>query len=342
MISFFEASIVNEPTGGQGLLVTATFDDASAPPIYDDDPTSPVGCEVRLYGGWPPSHANAGLLTFHAEDDTPIMPPCTLVPGEGYQCIANAGSLGPPDAISSDGGGLATLTHFGAFTSDDIGRYLEIRGAGLDNDGTFPVVAVSAAAGRITYVNQTALSLPVPMGSTFEVRAGAGPIPGTIEPGYLEDDDGITVVVEGSAAWVPLAAGTSVGARFALSSSSAVAMQTIDVTVSAPLVLSCAVGDCGDTPSHSLVLLETSDGPVAGLPPHVMPVPVTRRVVAWCMTPAATVTIPAAVMDLVRGAGATRIQTTFARARVTSVTDASGRQTTRIAVGHAMLGFTTP
>jgi hypothetical protein len=173
--------------------------------------------------------------------------------------------------------------------------------------------------------------------------AAAGPIPSAPDPGFLADDSTITVahtmgggnhVANFSLASAP---GT-VGDDFTLDASSLTNLVNPPRT-GAAITYTCATNCAGANASGSLVNIETTDAPLAGLSPFALPPPVTKKVQIRCSAlGSGTITIPAAYSAKLMASGATRIQSTFMRGALLS---SANPPVTGVA-GHAIVGFTAP
>ena len=339
---------------GQGLQVTMAFHDGSMLPApVMEEQAGPLGCKAWQYTPAQAAHASLGqgegavTLTFTGGTSPatpPAMPPCSFAAGAGYRCT---------DFTTGSGGGViaAGAADTATFTDVDVtytaanalGRYLRITGATMDvNNGVFPITGVTAPS-TVTYVNAARVAELLPGSANHINVAGAGAIPGVIDPGFLADDAALTFThVAGGGNHVPaftlMTTGPGhLGDDFTLDPAT-VALITHLPTTGAELPFVCATGCSPDSAPESVVEIITTDAPVAGLAPSVMPAPIGKQVRIRCAAAATgTITVPAAYSARLTSAGATRIQATFTR----GVTLAWPEPPVTGLVGHAITAFTT-
>lgn len=358
VVSMYEASVQGMSQLGQGLEVSVRFslDAEATPPSYDDTPGSVFGCKV--WEQTPPFaevFLDEGTVQISPADTTPAIPPCTFTATEGYVCIGGSGA-GGTIALLSAPQGLWTLTDPEIVNaSKHTGRYLRITGAQTAaNNGLFPVIS-SASVDTVVFINlnpsasqETLLST-----ATFAFIAGMGPIPGMPDPGFLNDDEEITVALtpggngDFDAFSTTFDAGVNgVGDDFLLNIASQEIINAMP-TDSSAFTIGCegAGGICGSAMGTSIEIV-TTDGVIPpGAPAYFLPSPLSKRVTIRCSALNTTeLQVPTEVSTFLQTSGATRIKTSFARFGFKQVTNAPASlpATTTIYVGHVIHGYTTP
>lgn len=355
-ISIQEVTIQGIPQLGQGLQVTASFrnDAETNAPVLDEMPGSTLGCKVWEYT--PAEYADVGLdegvLSITAADGDPVLPPCAFVPTRGYVCIGGMGTGGTIALVNAVQGLWSYTDAELTDAAAQVGRYLAISGATMPaNNGTFPIVS-SVGANTVVFVNPNPTAVPetVPAAATWTTVAGAGPIPGTTDPGFLEDNDELTVELTSGGdghyeSFTRTFAAPGVGDDFTLDTASQSTITDIP-TDGTEFTLSCAGagGSCG-TSIGTVLTITTTDGVVPpGAPPYYVPPPATKVVEVRCAGIGTTSqTVPAAFSAYLMSSGATRIRTAFLRSNLQTVANTSLPQAgATIVAGHGVVGFTTP
>jgi hypothetical protein len=353
-VSIQEVNVNGIPQLGQGVQVSISFTDdlAAKAPSLDTMPGSAEGCKVWEYDTAPFGDAilNEGTVTITTEDGDPAIPPCVHT-GTSYACLGGAGA-GGDIAVVDAAMGLYSFTNAGITdAATQVGRYINISGAGTaTNNGAFPIVS-SVASSTVVYVNPGAAAETLPAGATYALVAGVGPIPGAADPGFLEDNDVVTIALTGGTNFEDFsgtidfpAGGGGAGDDFTLDTASQTTISSIPDDGS-EFTIGCdgAGGTCG-TAIGSILTITTTDGSTAGLPPYVMPAPATKRVSIRCAAIGATsITVEPEVSAYIMNSGATRIQAVFLRSNLTQ-----GQNTNlpvaryNLVAGHGTIGFTTP
>jgi hypothetical protein len=355
-IAVAEATVSGIPQLGQGVTIDIDFAGNDAvPPVFEEQPGSPLGCKAWEYT--PAQAAEPGLdegtVTLTVGDGAPVFPDCTYLPTRGYLC-RGANGVGGTIALVNAPQGLWSYTDDQITDATaEIGRYLNVSGAlTAANNGAFPIVA-AAPPNTVVFVNPNPAGMPetLPGAATFISIAGAGPIPGTNDPGFLEDDDELTVTLTtgGDGDFETFtrtftAAGGGVGDDFTLDTASDALIRDIPVDGSA-FSLSCeGTGGTCNTAIGGVLTLTTTDAPTAGLPPFVMPPPTTKQVRIRCaVIGSSTVEVTALASAYLMTAGATRIQASFLRANLqTAGNSGPVPADSNIVAGHAIAGYTNP
>lgn len=347
-IAITEVSVAGTPSLGQGLLITAAFENATTavPPVLEEMPGSPVGCRVWRYTAAEAVAAGIGLdegtLEITAADGSPVVPPCHFTSARGYACIDATGTGG---TISIVGGGAAAFTHPSLFaTSRQVGRYLEISGAVAPiNDGSFMVVA-APSANTVVFAAPGAVAETLPATATYAFVAGQGPIVGVADPGFLDDGDVLTVALTpGTGAdFEPFTTSADVGDDFTLSTEAQATIGALP-TDGRAFTLGCAgAGGTCNTALASVLSITTTDGPTAGTAFFEMPPATAQVTVVRCVALAGEITVPAAVSASLASSGATRIRASYLRVAMARVTSPSAPASTDVVLGHGVVGYTTP
>jgi hypothetical protein len=353
-VSLAEVSIQGIPQLGQGLNIDLRFAPDGTAPVFDDNPGSPTGCKVWVYDAAEATNTgqDEGTVSITSADGTPVIPPCVFTgPTTGYLCLGEAGTGG---TIAPIGGGAATFTSTSITdAASEVGRYLIISGAAMaGNNGAFPIVN-AAGANTVVIGNPGAAAETLPAAANFTAVAGQGPIPGAADPGFLEDDDDITIALTQGGAGDFESFSKSFGALggagddFTLGTASQTLINAIPSDGSA-FSLSCDTAGggtgCDAGAFGSLVAITTTDSPTAGLPPYSLPPPTTTETYLRCaVIGSATVNVPAEASAFLMTSGATRMQTTFLRANLqTAGNTGQVVANTNIVVGHTIAGFSNP
>lgn len=336
-----ELEISGVPALGDGTFINIGLelvDDITAP-SYDQMASSPFGCEAYEYT---PSEYAAIVGSDQGEiqltlDEGPAYPPCAYVPTQGYLCRGAAGSAG---VIAEIAASTFTLTNDAAgFTADDVGRYVVITGSDVpQNNGRWPIVA--ADADSITYINQSPdAAAEDPTAATYFTLAGAGP---ALQDDPIPDDAALTVSLtsggEGNVEDFELTV-DDIGDDFTLTPASEELINDVPLDGS-EFTITCdgEGGDCG-VAQATIVNITTTDGNVSGLPPYIMPAPVTKAVVVRCVILSASATVNADASAFLETSGATRVRTSVFR--VGSANENQDDAALSIAAGHGISGFTT-
>lgn len=193
-----------------------------------------------------------------------------------------------------------------------------------------------------------------PLNCSFSVERGtyacpALPAPGQAAPttAALVHETGVTISLapNGEGAFDRVEATLTPGAAFTLDDATNRTLQHLPLE-GQPVSLSCS--DCGSA-DVTIVRITTTDGDLTGATPVAMPAPKAKSVEIQCVAMGgSTVVIPAAAMKLLadthRLSPATRIRTAFMRDGLRLVTNQPPRAANQLvlAVGHGVLGFTTP
>ncbi|NUP06768.1 MAG: hypothetical protein HOW73_12000 [Polyangiaceae bacterium] len=349
LISIQDVAIHGAPELGHGLTVQIGFTPLRAPD-YEEVPGSPLGCKAWVYEVGDPDNGlpiatDEGKVMIGGLSPDPIE--CALLPDRGYVCPVEGGDA--PASILVIGNGLSSFTVTGDITFDEthVGKYLRLSGATTpSNVGSFPIVGLD---GDKTLLIAAPAAAQESFDASFEVLAGAGPIPGApVDP--LVGGETITVGIEPGGAehfdWVD--AEVTAGGAFELDDATAATLSSVPLD-GASVTFSCAGegGACGKSDA-TVVRVSTTDGDISGLPLFAMPTAVGRQVEIQCadLSDAGTITIPAEAMELLAAANGlspiTRVRTAFMRegVAVLSATEPLPPNPVRILVGHGVLGFT--
>jgi hypothetical protein len=330
---------------GQGLDLDARFVRLSEEPapVWEETPYSDDGCKV-----WSLSPAQAadrgrddGDLQFSG--GTPHIPSCLFSVGEGYICTSSIGTGGVLSVGPAPGTAVFT---YGAdlFGSAQLGNYLLIAGAAESaNNGVFPIIAVPSAY-TLTLAAPTVVAETLPASATWATRAAAGIVPGVADPGFLLDDDTITVRFSASAPnpiFASFEHSIDAGDDFTLDTPSTAILTSLPLSgVSFSVGCSGPAGHCGAANYTSLVI-RTTDASLAGVGPTAMPPPVSKSVVIRCGSATGTTrTVPSDAASFLTTSGATRVEARYARTN--RVTDGAPYARYAVDIGHAVAGYTTP
>jgi hypothetical protein len=316
-------------------------------PVVDTTNGTVFGCKVFEYT--PAQFAASlghdfGAMQVTTGDGSPVFPPCIFVPNAGYVCpdtatASTAGVIGPGPAT-----GVFTLTDLDVtYSAAVLGRYVQISGATTaSNNGAFPIVGFNGAApNTIAYANPFAVAETLPATGASVTVGGAGPIPQVAEGTFIEDDESYSLTFTSSDQTLASFTGTVGDAanHFNLDAASR-ALLTQPPPTGEAFTLRCDDGGaCGGDGIASVLNIQTTDAPVNPASPFSMPPPVTKAVLIRCTSAigGTEVTIPADVSDRLRLSGATRIQSTFARAQLITLTPANNSLT--YIAGTSEVGF---
>ncbi|QRO01843.1 hypothetical protein JRI60_23900 [Archangium violaceum] len=346
---------------GHGVSVLVDMSTAPRAPDHDDEPGRITGCKVWVYDieSDPPPRSAGDVGTLAIEGTSANLGPgCVFQDGAGYVCPtatgqgevvlehAAAGTGAPPNTARISIGGAA-------FGPDDSGRYLHLRGA-PGASGSFPIVSVTSATE--VRVAKAPGTNPAPSAGTYQVLAGAGPVPGTPAdeaPGDpLRDTDQVRVRItpgNDSPFHFPETTVAAIGGAFTPDTATLGLLDHVPLDGRA-FRLGCAGegGHCG-TAEFTIIQLQTTDGPTAGLSPFVLPPAKRRQVVLTCIQPGVSgfVDIPAEASALLARAHAaspiTRIRTALMRnGAVLTKNPTPPDNTVRVVAGHQLIGFTNP
>lgn len=360
-VQILETTIAGHPELGRGLRIDIDLVPLERAADFEEMPGSPLGCRAWIYelalGDTPPAGGDEGALTVTGTS-APV-PPCSFLPGSGYQCVASAGAAdatvlddsdGPPGLLPADTA-LVTITD-ATFTDADLGRWLTIVGSThAANDGTFPIVGVPAQPDRLVIANPAAATEPGAYPSTWRVSAGMGPAPGVSLDAIGDADLASVDLLPGGAGhfdWDPWSPPFPVdaGDAFTLDASTLDALTSGTIMSGGNAVtLSCsgAGGSCGAA-TGTMAAVTTTDADVAGTPDDYFPAPLERQVVISCIAigPAGTIVVPAPAMALLAGAAPTRIRASYSRVGVALGLTSTGYNNTNVFVGHGVIAFATP
>lgn len=372
----FEAKLLGAPSPApsntviaQGIqlgnAVLAATDLVAQHPDSTSPATVPTGCKIFEYT--PAQYlaslgVNEGAATVTVTQTAPaapVFPTCIFQAGAGYIC-PDTGSSGTAVGITLTGTGTgataaAILTlpsgHPATFTAEDIGRFVKFGGTSNPTlDASFNAFAI------VQVVSPTSVAIGLPLGTgtnipaltagTMTTLGGVGPSPAFAATGQLANDAMVTVsfntTAAGGGGHVPnfTISHGDVGDDFTISTAVATRMQSVPTNAALTLECNDTGASCG-TAIGTLVNIVSTDAPVTGLSPFAFPPPVTKRVQIRCaFFNADDVVIPQTVMDNL--AGATRIQTTYARVVLTPPTNEMFTPDSFPLAGHAYVGFTTP
>ena len=357
-ISIAESAVTNDLSSlGIGVMSGASVGvdyrnrfSSSVPPSYGEAFVGAGGCNVYIYAD--PFDA----LDPVDEGDVTVgpLPVCRFHSAlNRYACFAREPGTSLPAGATADfdpNTSLTTLTIPGEmFLTDAVaGMYVDLTGfSHAANTGLLPIVGVISetqlqvfsapavlciAAGTCAEgdLDETASA----SGGSYSVEAGAGPIPGgfdflvSAEPVAIDKNAG-TFTSALTVSVVPSGEGLSLAADSAMP-------HAMPASADADVVFRC--DDCGS--ASELVLgweIEgtTTDADTAGLPPGVMPPPVSARAVFRCrVIGSGSISIPADAWAIVLGTNPTRVET-----HVSRITGAF-LDTTIITVGHGFIGYT--
>ncbi|KAB2896348.1 MAG: hypothetical protein F9K40_14645 [Kofleriaceae bacterium] len=354
-ISLLEVAVLNPGTGGtffgQGPQVSiALVSSEDVPGPIMEEMSSALGCKAWEYT---PAQAAAaaigadeGMIELTLAGTTPpSTPPCTFTAGVGYTCPHTNGTAGTGGIIAAGpNAGTATLTDadnsFGNGSS--LGRYLRISGAtNAANNGAFPIVARPTAT-TLVYANPAFVAETLPATATHVNIFGLGPIPGAADPGFINDDNTVSVTLTAGGGnhfdtFTSTTSSATFGDDFDLATAELEKLNAIPEDGTA-FTITCDAADCPAGSAAGTVLnIVTTDAPTAGLSPFAMPLPTTKQVKIRCgVLGSGAITVPAAYSALIQSSGATRIQASFIRGALLI----GGPENVSVVAGHAVVGFT--
>jgi hypothetical protein len=364
-ISVQEIEIAGVPQLGQGPQVSITFNDDSYKGATIAGPLI-GGCSATEYSptelAAEPGLDEGTIQVTHvpANDAEPmVFGPCNFVTGAGYLCI-KGGSPSATVAITvgnpiPEGTALVTPVTGGTVAANDVGAYMQTGGfANAGNNGAGPIVqfvpanafgpgsppADSVVVAGIGEASEVAAA------ANYTVISGQGPIPGAEDPGFLGDDDGLTIALTKGGAMdfddftATFAAGADmgIGDDFTLNTASASAIANIPGDGST-FTISCsgAGGDCGIA-TGAILTISASDGSLADVSPFSLPPPTAKQTEVTCTTLAANgdLTISPEISALLMANSPTRARTTYLRSNL--ISEAGGQ--INVIAGHGIAGFT--
>lgn len=374
---------------GQGIVILPTYSETATavPPVFDQMPGTPFGCKVFEYDT-PAEVAtvigvNEGAVQVTIDNppianppapgaEDPPFPPCVFQAGAGYLCpdLGSSQALTVTNSVnltmlSAQASMLTVVAGSATFDLVDIGRYVKFSGTGIPSldasVAAFPIVATGTACMAVIGANCTASQAVIGLGLTATVPvtagmlstlAGAGPLPGRIDPGHLDNAATVSITAVGNAAgggnhignWTMT---TGAGDDFTVTDAIANLMRNIPLDGSAFTIECDATGtpsNCGSSVGTVLNIV-TTNGSLTGITsPFAMPPPDgtnPKRVNIRCAAIGPTsITVPAQASAYLMTSGATRIQTTLIRANLGTATPAN--PAILPIAGHALVGFTTP
>jgi hypothetical protein len=340
IISIQDVSLQGVPQARHGLSVNVLFTERRAP-VFESEPGVATGCKAWVYdvaNDPAPPLTDQGVITIDGLADGPYA--CTFDADSGYICPTSVGfgavSVNVPAA------GSASYTIEGAaFSASDVGRYLRVNGAMTKtNDGAFPIVAVTSPD---TVLVANAVASAESFDSEYTVLAGGGPVPNNpSSPFALGSDVNVSIAPGGQKAFDFPEVGPIVpGGTFELDSASAAAISAVPLDGSS---FSLGCGDCGAAEA-TLLRITTSDGDTTGLSPFAMPKPSKKHMEIQCANLGGdgTITLPAPILGLLAlvnaDAPVTRVRTAYMREGIGT---AGAPNPVIVAVGHGVLGFTSP
>jgi hypothetical protein len=354
-ISLVEAAVLNPGTTGalfgQGpqISILLTSSAVVPGPTMQQDPLSATGCKAWEYTAAQAAAATAGadegVVAFTLTGTAPpTVPSCAYTAGVGYLCQDTATVQTGGVIANGPQAGTATLTDAGNTFNDgnSLGRYLRISGAtNAANNGVFPIVARTGAT-TLVYANPARVAETLPAAATHVNIYGLGPIPGAADPGFINNDNGVTVTLTAGggnhfATFTSMTGQQTFGDDFTLATAEAAKLNAIPKT-GAAFTITCAAQGCPQGSATGTVLnIVTTDTPTTGLSPFAMPLPTTRQVRIRCgVLGASAITVPAAYSALIQSSGATRIQASFIRGALLG----GGPPEISVVAGHAIVGFT--
>lgn len=360
-VTVMEAKLLNPGTSGtffgQGPQVGIAFVDRTllVPPLMEEAPGAPTGCKLWEF-------TPAQLAAQIGSDEGPVaitltggasqaaFPPCTFTATVGYTCpdtsTASTGGVIALGAGPLAGAAILTDTDNTFTVANSAGRYVRIAGAtNAANNGVFPIVHVGTplAANQIAYGNPAAVVETLPAAALHVNIAGVGPIPGAPNPGFILDDNAISVVhTMGGGNHVEsfTVSNPSVADDFALTTAATQALNAIPTTgTAAALTIACDAGSCGSGSAMGMLVNIISTDTAPGASPFDFPAPTTKRKQVRCAAigGVTSITIPAAYMAAFIDSDIERIQTTVIRSAILALDPPA-----TVLGGHAIVGFTTP
>jgi hypothetical protein len=329
---------------GQGLELDVRFVHApdEPTPVWEEMPGSDEGCKVWSLS--PAQATDVGLNEggLQISGGTPHIPSCGFSVDEGYVCASSTGtggilSMGPAP-------GTAVFTYVAdLFSSAQLGNYLLIAGAAQSaNNGAFPIIAVGSPY-TLTIAAPTVVAETLPASATWATRAAAGIVPGVADPGFLLDDDTITVRLSAGTATIfgSFERSIDAGDDVTLDTPSTATLTSLPLSgVSFSVGCSGPSGHCGAA-NYTALVIRTTDASLVGVAPTAMPAPVSKSVVIRCASATGTTrTVPADAASFLTSSGASRVEARYARTN--RVTGGPPYAPYAIEVGHAVAAYTTP
>jgi len=337
-ILLLETAFDGLPAMGDGPFAVIKVQDAAdiVAPSYEVAPGSPFAC--KAWEMTPEQYADPGIdfgaIQFAIDMDGPVFPPCHFMPGVGWGCPGGGGTGGD---IAAVGGPEWKITDAAAnFSADDVGRYVNITGAGAGNNGMFPITGFDT--NEIHYLNEAGVAEPGTAGM-YVTLAGMGPA-GQTDP--ISDDATLTldVTAGGTGKFQDFSKAVGFGDHFTMDDASAPLLSDVPMDGSA-FTLSCggAGGECNSATATALDIV-TSDGSIEGLPPFLLPMPTSKSVRIFCIFLVPDVEVPEEVSQFLADSGATRVRTIYTRGE--SVDEIEDEARVTVVAGHALMGFTDP
>src|SRR5262249_7304360 len=169
--------------------------------------------------------------------------------------------------------------------------------------------------------------------------AGAGPVPGAPSPAFLADSDTVDAVfTPGGGNHIPAVnlTGLHVGSAFTLDDASQTALAGITAAITAAdadVVLTCATGTC--TGGVGLVVaIDTSDGTVTN--PLALPAPTKNSGNITCTTIGTTITIPKALLAVLKNATPTAVRVSIFNAAA-DIAGGNAQSKLPVVAGHGFV-----
>jgi hypothetical protein len=203
LVSIQDIAIANLPAAGHGLTVNAFFTPLVAPDFIEDAGQL-TGCRAWSYDVTTkpaPPEQDHGELHIQGTKNNDGVLTCRFVPQRGYLCPTAVGSA--MVAVGSPSGADVAITLAGAtFATSDVGRYLQLSGAGSStNNGAFAIVGVTSPT-EVVVANPRATAET--FAGSFTVLAGAGPTPNNLYDPFIA----------GTKVTIGLAPGAGAGSAF--------------------------------------------------------------------------------------------------------------------------------
>ncbi len=337
-ILVLETTYAGLPLGDGPFVVVKIQDNEDiVPPSYEVAPGSPFAC--KAWEMTPAEYADPGIdigtLDFSVDMDGPVFPPCHFMAGLGWGCPGAAGTGGNIAHVAGDEWKITDDA--AGFSSDDVGRLVQVTGAGdMGNNGTFAIT--SANATQVHFTNAGGVADPATAAS-YVTLAGMGPAGQT---DTISDDATLTmdVTAGGTGKFDDFSKSVAFGDAFTMDDDSAPLMTDVPMDGSA-FTLSCGGtgGECNAATATALDIV-TSDGSLEGLPPFLMPQPSTKSIRIFCIFLVPTVEVPEEVSQYLADSGATRVRTIYTRAETVDEIEDEAQLT--LVAGHALMGFTDP
>jgi hypothetical protein len=356
-VSVLDVRYSGRPEMGHGGEIGVHFAVDDAPTIAS--PTGDLGCNAWFYDDLsakrpsPPTGQGDVAIT----GSTGVIPPCRFLseipnlPGSPieppqYLCMGPSG-MGAGTAFIGDpipAGHVAVEIPTAGFTRDDVGRYMTVvTSSNPESPGMLPIVGLldvdrdGIIELEVPYATAVAGSFPQ---GAYVVIAGLGPVPGSPSPEFLADADPVRAVLTqgGDRRFESFDVQLAAGAEFTLTAELESTLNNLPYASGQDLTFS----NSGAGGPLAVVLIETSDRPVAGYKDTQLPPAQNKLTRVTCAGIGASVTVPASVLALVAAAMPTRIKTTYARPDYSIKQNTANQNRTHIIVGHAVVGFTTP